>query len=122
LGAKKIALMDKDSTVGSYGVVLVTASSEQEAEAIASSLVEAKMAACVSLLPVHSIYTWRGQIQSEQEWQLVIKTDLSQFSRLEKKIRELHSYEVPEIIALPILYGSQPYLQWISAHVKNSEN
>ncbi len=110
--------MDKDSANTGYGVVLVTASSQQEGEAIAQALVEAQMAACVTLMPVHSIYTWQGQVMKEQEWQLLIKTDLAQFPRLENKIRELHSYEVPEIIALPILAGSQPYLQWISESVQ----
>ncbi|MGC1394007.1 MAG: divalent-cation tolerance protein CutA [Coleofasciculaceae cyanobacterium] len=105
-------------TGGNYGVVLVTASSQKEAETIASSLIETKLAACVNLLPIHSIYTWQGKIHSDSEWQLIIKTDLSLFSQLEKKIRELHSYEVPEIIALPIIAGSQPYLQWISDHLK----
>jgi periplasmic divalent cation tolerance protein len=100
-----------------YGVVLVTASSLQEAENIASALVEAKQAACVSIFPIHSIYTWQGELHKEQEWQLLIKTDLQQFATLEAKIRELHSYEVPEIIALPILAGSQPYLQWIQQQV-----
>ncbi len=112
--------MDKESAATGYGIVLVTASSQQEAEAIAQALVQAQMAACVSLMPVQSIYTWQGNIHSEQEWQLVIKTNLAQFSTLEKKIRELHSYEVPEIIALPILAGSEPYLQWISDNVKTS--
>jgi periplasmic divalent cation tolerance protein len=112
--------MDKDSTATNYGVVLVTASSQQEGEAIARTLVEAQMAACVTLMPVHSVYAWQGKIHSEQEWQLVIKTDLAQFPALENKIQELHSYAVPEIIALPILAGSQPYLQWISDSVKGS--
>lgn len=80
-----------------YGVVLVTASSEQEAETIANALIEAKLAACVSLLPIHSIYTWQGQIHKEQEWQLLIKTDLSKFPILSAKICELHSYQVPEL-------------------------
>lgn len=101
-----------------YGVVLVTAGSQQEAEAIATYLVESKLAACVNILPIQSVYTWKGEINKEQEWQLLIKTDLAQFSNLEAKIRELHSYEVPEIIALPILAGSQSYLNWISASVK----
>ncbi len=101
-----------------YGVVLVTAPSQQEAEAIAKSLVQSQLAACVSLLPIHSIYTWQGELHQEQEWQLLVKTDLAQFPNLEAKIRELHSYEVPEIIALPILAGSQPYLQWISQQVQ----
>jgi periplasmic divalent cation tolerance protein len=106
-----------DST-SRYGVVLVTAPSEQEAEALANALVEAKLAACVNIVPIHSVYTWQGEIHREPEWQLLIKTDLSQYSTLEAKIQELHSYEVPEIIALPILAGSQSYLGWISEQVK----
>lgn len=110
--------MDSHSGSTRYGVVLVTASSRTEAEAIATSLVQCQLAACVSLLPIHSIYTWQGELHQEQEWQLLIKTDLAQFDTLAAKIRELHSYEVPEIIALPIVCGSQPYLQWISEQVK----
>jgi periplasmic divalent cation tolerance protein len=103
-----------------YGVVLVTASSQEEGEAIASALVELKLAACVTLLPVRSIYTWQGKVNSESEWQLVIKTDLSQFPALSDKIQELHSYEVPEIIALPIVAGSRSYLNWIGENVGES--
>lgn len=99
------------------GVILVTAGSRSQAERIARSLVAAKLAACVTLLPVQSIYTWREEIHQEEEWQLIIKSRLDRFDDLEAKIRELHSYEVPEIIALPILQGSQPYLQWISQQV-----
>lgn len=101
-----------------YGVVLVTAASKQEAEKIADALIEAEMAACVSLLPIHSIYRWQGQIHKEYEWQLLIKTNLTKFSHLETKIRELHSYEVCEIIAMPIVAGYQPYLQWMAQQVK----
>lgn len=78
-------------TPAGYGVVLVTAGNMQEAKAIANALVEAKLAACVSLLPIHSIYTWQGELHKEQEWQLLIKTDLAQFPALEAKIKELHS-------------------------------
>ncbi len=109
-----------DSSVG-YGVVLVTTASIEEAEAIANALVEAQLAACVSLLPIHSIYIWQGELHKEQEWQLLIKTDLALFPILEAKIRELHSYEVSEIIALPIIAGSQPYLEWIAEQVKIKE-
>lgn len=105
--------MDKDFALAGYGVVLVTAPSQQEAEAIATSLVKLQLAACVSLVPIHSIYTWQGELHQAQEWQLLIKTQLSHFQALETKIRELHSYEVPEIIALPIVAGSQSYLEWI---------
>ncbi|MDZ8053098.1 MAG: divalent-cation tolerance protein CutA [Aulosira sp. ZfuVER01] len=101
-----------------YGVVLTTAGNIQEAKAIANALVEAKLAACVSMFPIHSVYTWEGEINAEDEWQLLIKTDLVQFPTVEAKIREMHSYVVPEVIALPILTGSQPYLHWISEQVK----
>lgn len=96
-----------------FGVVLVTAASETEAEQIAKSLVENKLAACVSLSPIRSIYTWQGEIHSESEWQLLIKTDLAKFEALKTKVQELHSYEVPEIIALEIIAGSEAYLNWI---------
>lgn len=109
--------MEQEST--SYGVVLVTAASQQEGKAIASALVKEKLAACVNLLPVHSVYTWQGEVQSEPEWQLLIKTDLTQFDRLEARISELHSYEVPEIIALPIVAGFSPYLNWIGESTKS---
>jgi periplasmic divalent cation tolerance protein len=101
-----------------YGIVLVTAGSRQEADAIAESLIQAKLAACVNLLPVFSIYTWQGTIHRDEEWQLLIKSERSRFDELEAKIRELHSYDVPEIIVLPIVAGSQPYLQWISSQVQ----
>lgn len=100
-----------------YGVVLVTAESEEQARAIASSLVKEKYAACVSVMPVHSVYTWQEEVHSDPEWQLMIKTDLNQYSQLETRIRELHSYEVPEIIALPIQAGLTPYLNWIGENV-----
>jgi periplasmic divalent cation tolerance protein len=96
-----------------YGIVLVTAGSQEEAQTIARILVETHLAACVSLLPIQSVYTWNGEIQSDQEWQLLIKTDLAKFSALEIQIKELHSYEVPEIVALPIVAGSMSYLNWI---------
>lgn len=105
------------ATPTGYGVILTTAANAQEAKAIANALVEAKLAACVSLFPIHSIYTWQGEKQAGEEWQLLIKTDLAQYPSVEAKIKELHSYQVPEIIALPIVAGSQPYLQWISDQV-----
>lgn len=97
-----------------YGIVLTTAASQVEANSIAESLIKAKLAACVSIMPIRSIYTWNGEIHDEAEWQLVIKTDLNQFTQLETNIRSIHSYEVPEIIAVPIVQGSQPYLRWIT--------
>lgn len=100
-----------------YCVVLVTASSRREGETIAESLIETRLAACVTLLPVQSIYRWQGEVHKDEEWQLLIKSNFGRFAELEAKVRELHSYEVPEIIALPIVAGSISYLQWISEQV-----
>ncbi|RMF64006.1 MAG: divalent-cation tolerance protein CutA [Cyanobacteria bacterium J069] len=101
-----------------YGIVLTTAASRTEAEAIAQVLVSERLAACVSLLPIHSVYTWQGKLEQQDEWQLLIKTDLTLFPSLESKIRELHSYDVPELIALPLAAGSTDYLDWIGQSVR----
>lgn len=95
------------------GIVLVTAASEQEAGAIASALVEQQLAACVACMPVRSVFRWQGEVCQESEWQLIIKTNLQHFQQLEAKIQDLHSYDVPEIIALPIVAGQSAYLDWI---------
>ena len=100
-----------------YGVVLTTAGSEDEAKAIASALIEARLAACVNLFPVTSVYAWKGQVQREAEWQLVIKTRLNCFDQLVAKVQALHSYDVPELIALPIERGSEAYLGWMGEQV-----
>lgn len=95
-------------------VALVTCGSEEEAVNIANALVEAHLAACVNLLsPVRSIYRWEGKIWDEREWLLIIKTQKQRFNELEKKVKSLHSYSVPEIIGLPITEGSSSYLQWL---------
>ncbi|MBW4462834.1 MAG: divalent-cation tolerance protein CutA [Nodosilinea sp. WJT8-NPBG4] len=104
----------------SLGIVLVTAGSEAEAESLALHLVEARLAACVSVLPVRSVYRWQGKIYTEPEWQLIIKADLSQFDALTQAITQHHSYEVPEIIALPIVAGLPDYLTWLQAQVQPS--
>jgi periplasmic divalent cation tolerance protein len=104
-------------------IVLVTCGSRKEARRIARSVVEAKLAACVNLLqaPVESIYRWKGKIESGREFLLVIKTLRKRFATLEAEVKRLHSYDVPEIIALPIGRGSQPYLAWIADSVKKAE-
>lgn len=109
--------MAQDPPKAEYGVVLVTAPSKEVAVAIASPLIQEKLAACVSLLPVESIYTWQAQVHQEQEWQLLIKTNLAQYPALEARVKEIHPYEVPEIIAVPILQGFSPYLQWLGEQV-----
>lgn len=103
-------MMSENSDTVRYGIVLVTAGSQEEANAIAHALVQARLAACVNITPIHSIYTWQNTVHQDEEWQLIIKTDLAQFAGLETKVREIHSYEVPEIIALPLVQVLNPIL------------
>ena len=99
-------------------LVLVTAGSETEAQAIARAMITEKLAACVNFYPVRSLYRWQGQMQEDQEWQLVIKTTQPHFSTLALRVQALHSYDVPEIIALPITEGTPAYLQWLADSIK----
>ena len=95
-------------------VIFTTCGSEEEALRIANALVEECLAGCVNVAsPVRSIYRWEGKIRDEREWLLVIKTGRERFEELERRIKSLHSYSVPEIICLPILEGSLPYLEWL---------
>lgn len=94
-------------------VVYITAPDE-EAEGLARALVEAKLAACVNMVSnVRSIYSWQGKIEDDRELLMIIKTQRHLFDRLAAKVREIHSYDVPEIIALPIIEGSPDYLRWL---------
>jgi periplasmic divalent cation tolerance protein len=106
--------MELDSA---YGVVLVTVASFEQGKAIAHALVREKLAACVNIYPISSVYMWQDKVNQDSEHQLTIKTDLNKFARLAEKIQELHDYEVPEIIALPIVAGSQSYLSWLDKNV-----
>lgn len=95
-------------------VVFITAPKEEEAEKIARALVEAKLAGCVNILKnVRSIYTWEDKIEDEREVLMMVKTKKDLFGPLEQKVKGLHSYSVPEIIAVPILEGSADYLRWL---------
>jgi periplasmic divalent cation tolerance protein len=99
-------------------VVYVTAGSPPEAENLAQTLVSEKLAACVNRIrSVQSTYRWQGQIEQSDEELLIIKTRKELFSALEKRVRELHSYSVPEIIAVPLLAGSAGYLGWLGEQV-----
>lgn len=95
-------------------VVLVTCGSEEEALKIPNALIEEHLAACTNLVsPIRSIYRWEGKIWDEKECLLIIKTQKQRFEELEKKVKSLHSYSVPEIISLPIAEGSSSYLNWL---------
>jgi periplasmic divalent cation tolerance protein len=106
-----------------YRIVLTTAGSAGEAERIASALVEAQLAACVNIVSsMTSVYRWKGSVHKEQEWLLLIKTTASAFENVSKKIRELHSYDLPECIEIPIEAGGAEYLDWITKNVKDDRD
>ncbi|MEZ5539003.1 MAG: divalent-cation tolerance protein CutA [Pseudomonadales bacterium] len=98
----------------SFCVVLTTTSSRAEAEQLAKLLVEQKLAACVQLLPIDSIYTWENTVKQDSEVLMLIKTSKASFVSIEMLIQQHHSYQVPEIIQLPIEQGSSAYLQWLA--------
>jgi periplasmic divalent cation tolerance protein len=100
-------------------VVLVTCASAAQARKIARALVGARLAACGNVLevPVRSIYRWKGRVESAKEFLLVLKTSWERFAAVERVVRGLHTYEVPEILALPIVAGARDYLTWISESV-----
>jgi periplasmic divalent cation tolerance protein len=96
-------------------IVLSTAGSEDEARKIAHHLVEQKLAACVNIIPrIESLYRWQGKVESSREWLLLIKTTAQQFPSVREAIAELHSYKVPECIAITIEDGSPNYLAWLA--------
>ena len=100
-------------------VVLVTCANRREAKGIAQALVEEKLAACVNVFegPMLSIYRWKGKIEQAREILLVVKTSRALFSRLERRVKQLHSYETPEIIGLPIVAGSRRFLAWMGESI-----
>jgi periplasmic divalent cation tolerance protein len=100
-------------------VVLVTCGSAKEARKIARAVVEKRVAACANMLssPVQSVYRWKGRVESAKEFLLIIKTTQARFPKLKAEVKRLHTYEVPEIIALPIAAGAADYLAWISESV-----
>ncbi len=95
-------------------VVFITAANEDEASKIARALVEGRLAACVNVIRnIRSIYSWQGKVEDEAEVLMMAKTRRSLFDALSGKVREIHSYTVPEIIAVPIVQGSADYLNWL---------
>lgn len=96
-------------------VVLVTCGSEDAAVTLATALVEERLAACGNILPgVRSIYRWQGVVQHDDEVLLLLKTVAARVPALSARVRELHAYDVPEVVALPVLGGLQAYLEWIT--------
>src|SRR5215813_3276607 len=96
-------------------VVFLTAANGEEATRLADMLVGAHLAACVQILPeIESVYRWQGKIERSSEVLLLAKTTRGKFDDLEREVRALHSYDTPEIVAVPIVAGSAPYLEWLS--------
>lgn len=100
--------------------VFITAPNEQEAERLAGALVGESLAGCVNIIKgIRSIYRWQGKIEDEAEILLIVKTQKVLFERLCSRVRELHSYQVPEVIALPITAGLPEYISWLEDATKN---
>ena len=99
-------------------IVFLTASSGEEATRLADLLIGAHLAACVQILPeIESVYRWQGKIERQSEILLIAKTNAAKFAELEREVRALHSYETPEIVAVPLVAGSTPYLKWLADSV-----
>ena len=96
-----------------YCIILTTCPNNEEANTLASKLIKEKLAACVQLSPITSYYTWKGDIHTDPEVRLLIKTRTKLYELVEQLIKKHHSYEVPQIVQLPIMDGSDEYLDWI---------
>jgi len=102
-----------------YIQVFTTTEKKEDAEKIAKILLEKRLAGCVQIIgPVSSLYWWRGRMEKSEEWLCLIKSREDLYDELEKTIKENHPYEIPEIIAIPIRYGSRSYLEWLDVELK----
>ena len=100
-------------------IIFVTAANKKQARQIANKLIKTKLAACVNIIPgVESLFSWKGKIDSAKELLLIIKSEKSKLPKIIKTVKSLHSYEVPEIIALPIIAGNKEYLRWIDECIR----
>lgn len=107
-------------TKGEMIIVFVTVPGLREGNRISRAILTSRLAACVNVIPgVQSMYRWKGKIVQEKEAMLVLKTTRLQYRKLEQKIKELHPYEMPEVIAIPLVYGSFQYIEWVRREVAN---
>ena len=103
-------------------VVMNTCSSAEEAQRLAREMVEQRAAACVNIVaPVRSIYRWKGRIEDAEEWLLIVKTTRSSFDRLRTILEAAHSYELPEVLAIPVIAGSPNYMAWLEGELIEGE-
>jgi periplasmic divalent cation tolerance protein len=103
-------------------VVLSTCATEADAERLARALVEGRLAACVNVVPgVRSFYHWKGETESSAEFLLIVKTSRELFPALQAEMEKLHPYEVPELLALPVVAGAENYLSWLQANLRGAQ-
>jgi periplasmic divalent cation tolerance protein len=108
--------MDED-----FVIVLTTVGTRQFAADLAQSIVKMRLGACVQIQAVQSVYRWQGEVRSEPEWQLAIKTTKSRYTELEQYVRAQHSYETPEIVCVAVVRGLREYLAWVAEAVTGEE-
>ena len=101
--------------------VMTTVGSREDAQRIANALVERRLAGCVQVIgPITSTYRWEGAVETDQEWLCLIKSSADLYPTLERELEELHPYDVPEILAVPVLQGSPGYLDWLEDQLRPS--
>lgn len=102
-----------------YIIVLTTTSSREEAEKIAHALLAERIIACANIIgPVHSLFWWQNKIDTAQEHLILMKTKKELFAKLAEKVKAIHSYQTPEIIALPMVEGFEPYIEWLNSNLQ----
>ena len=106
----------------SYCTVITTTDSAEAAAGLGRGIVEARLGACVQIVgPIRSIYRWKGDVQNDQEWQCWIKTSTDRLDALTEHIKKHHNYDIPEVVALPIVGGSDDYLSWVTDETRTTE-
>jgi periplasmic divalent cation tolerance protein len=106
--------------VAEHVIVTSTTDSETAARELAAQAIEERLGACAQVVgPVTSVYRWEGEVRTDQEWRVEIKTTAARVAALTERIRQLHAYDVPEVIATPIEGGSADYLAWVTTEVRN---
>ncbi|MDP8233239.1 MAG: divalent-cation tolerance protein CutA [Candidatus Saelkia tenebricola] len=105
--------------MGEYIQIITSTDSKENAEKIAEDLIQEKLAACTQVLgPVKSSYWWEGNVENANEWICIIKSKKALYNKIEKAIKKIHPYQMPEIMALPVVEGNSDYLKWLDSEVK----
>jgi len=100
--------------------VITTIDSEKKAEEIAQTLLKLRLAACIQILPMKSLYWWKDKIAKTREWLIIAKARETDYSAVEDAIKSIHTYSIPEIIVVPIIRGNKPYLEWLTNETKRN--